>query len=184
MNKPCISNSDILETLLFGQASFQIPMFRTNLVLTPIQMQITINLARLEAIMANKKFTAEEMSELKKSKYVLDVSTSIVHFSAEFKEEFWNALIQGNLPKDIVLNMGINPEILGESRLGGLKTMIRNEVKKGDGFRDLNTYMQAGNKYLSAENRIKYLEMQLAYKDQEIDFLKKIVSLNPGEPKL
>ena len=31
---------------------------------------------------------------------------------------------------------------------------------------------------MSAENRIKYLEMQLAYKDQEIDFLKKIVSLN------
>jgi hypothetical protein len=57
--------------------------------------------------------------------------------------------------------------------------MIRNEVKKGDGFRDLNTYTQAGNGYMSAENRIKYLEMQLAYKEQEIEFLKKIVSLNP-----
>jgi len=37
-------------------------------------------------------------------------------------------------------------EILGESRLGGLKSMIRSEVKNGNG-------------YLSAENRIKYLEM-------------------------
>ena len=37
--------------------------------------------------------------------------------------------------------------------------------------------------YLSAENRIKYLEMQLAYKDQEIEFLKKIVSLNPEAPE-
>jgi len=86
------------------------------------------------------------MSELRKSKYVLDVSPSIVHFSAEFKEEFWNALLQGKLPKDIVRSLGINPEILGESRLGGLKSMIRNEVKNGNG-------------YLSAENRIKYLEM-------------------------
>jgi len=95
--------------------------------------------------MANKKFTPEEMSELRKSKYVLDVSPSIVHFSAQFKKEFWNGLMQGKLPKDIVQSLGINPKILGEIRLSGLKTMIRNEVKKGDGFRDLNTYMQAGN---------------------------------------
>jgi hypothetical protein len=142
-------------------------------------MHITIDLDELEAYMANKKFTAEEMSELRKSKYVLDVSPSIVHFSAEFKKEFWNELMQGKLPKDIVQSLGINPVILGEIRLAGLKTMIRNEVKKGNGFRDLNTYMQAGNGYMSAENRIKYLEMQLAYKEQEIAFLKKIVSLNP-----
>lgn len=128
--------------------------------------------------MANKKFTPEEISILRKNKYVLDVSPSIVHFSAEFKQEFWDALMQGKLPREIVKNLGVDPEILGESRLSGLKTMIRNEVKKGNGFRDLNTYLQAGNGYMSAENRIKYLEMQLAYKDQEIDFLKKIVSLN------
>ena len=134
--------------------------------------------------MANKKFTPDEMSELKKNKYVLDVSPSVVHFSSEFKEEFWNTLIQGKLPKDIVKSLGIDPEILGETRLAGLKTMIRNEVKKGNGFRDLNTYMQANNGYMSAENRIKYLEMQIAYKDQEIEFLKKIVSLDPEARKL
>jgi len=142
-------------------------------------MHAKINVVELEAHMANKKFTPEEMSELRKNKYVLDVSPSIVHFSAEFKKEFWKALMQGKLPKDIVQSLGINPQILCETRLGGLKTMICNEVKKGDGFRDLNTYMQAGNGYMSAENRIKYLEMQLTYKDQEIEFLKKIVSLDP-----
>lgn len=124
--------------------------------------------------MANKKFTAEEISELRKSKYVLDVSPSIVHFSAEFKKEFWNELMQGKLPEDIVQSFGINPVILGKIRISCLKAMIRNEVKKGNGFRDLNTYMQAGNGYMSAENRIKYLEMQLAYKEQEIEFLKKL----------
>lgn len=134
--------------------------------------------------MANKKFTPEEISELKKNKYVLDVTPSIVHFSAEFKEIFWDTLTQGKLPKDIVKSMGINPDTLGEIRLTGLKTMIRNEVKKGNGFRDINTYMKAGNGYMSAENRIKYLEMQLAYKDQEIEFLKKIVSLDPEARKL
>lgn len=39
--------------------------------------------------MANKKFTEQEMLMLRNSKYVLDVSPSIVHFSAEFKKLFW-----------------------------------------------------------------------------------------------
>ena len=38
--------------------------------------------------MANKKFTEQEMLTLRNSKYVLDVSPSIVHFSAEFKNCF------------------------------------------------------------------------------------------------
>ena len=133
--------------------------------------------------MANKKFTEQEMLVLRNSKYVLDVSPSIVHFSAEFKKIFWEELSKGKLPRDIVKNLGIDPNILGDTRINGLRTMIGNEVKKGNGFRDLNTYAQGCNGYLSAENRIKYLEMQLAYKNQEIEFLKKIVSLDPEAPE-
>lgn len=133
--------------------------------------------------MANKKFTEQEMLTLRNSKYVLDVSPSIVHFSAEFKKLFWEELSKGKFPREIVLSFGIDPDILGDSRLSGLKTMIGNEVKKGNGFRDLNAYAQGCNGYLSAENRIKYLEMQLAYKNQEIEFLKKIVSLDPEAPE-
>ena len=133
--------------------------------------------------MANKKFTEQEMLVLRNSKYVLDVSPSIVHFSAEFKKIFWEELSKGKLPRDIVKNLSIDPNILGDTRINGLKTMIGNEVKKGNGFRDLNTYAQGCNGYLSAENRIKYLEMQLAYKNQEIEFLKKIVSLDPEAPE-
>ena len=127
--------------------------------------------------MANRKFTEQEMLTLRNSKYVLDVSPSIVHFSAEFKKLFWEELSKGRLPREIISTLGIDPNILGDSRINGLKTMI------GNGFPDLNTYAQGCNGYLSAENRIKYLEMQLAYKDQEIEFLKKIVSLNPEAPE-
>ena len=124
--------------------------------------------------MANKKFTEQEMLTLRNSKYVLDVSPSIVHLSAEFKNLFWEELSKGNLPREIVSTLGIDPNILGDSRINGLKTMIGNEVKKKNGFRDLNTYAQGYNGYLSAQNRIKYLEMQLAYKNQEIEFIKKL----------
>lgn len=133
--------------------------------------------------MANKKFTEEEMNHLRASKYVLDVSPSIVHFSAEFKKEFWDAFSSGKFPRAIVTALGINPDILGENRINGLKGMIRNEVIAGKGFRDLNTYNQCVGQYTTSEGRIQYLEQQLAYKDQEIEFLKKIVSLGQEEPK-
>ena len=54
--------------------------------------------------MANKKFTEQEMLTLRNSKYVLDVSPSIVHFSAEFKKLFWEELSKGRLPREIVLS--------------------------------------------------------------------------------
>jgi len=127
--------------------------------------------------MASKKFTEEEMNHLRSSPYVLGVSPNIVHFSAEFKKKFWEAIIAGKTPRNIVMNLGIDPDILGETRLNGLKGMIRNEVKAGNGFRDLDTYNKYLDGYITPEGRIKYLEQQLAYKDQEIEFLKKIVFL-------
>ncbi len=127
--------------------------------------------------MATKKLNEEEMNHLRASSYVLDVSPSIVHFSAKFKKKFWEAILAGKKPRDIVIDLGIDPDILGETRISGLKSMIRNEVKSGKGFRDLDTYNKYLDGYITPEGKIKYLEQQLAYKEQEIEFLKKIVSL-------
>lgn len=131
--------------------------------------------------MARKKFTEEEMRILRASPYVLDVSTSIVHFSAEFKEKFWISLQAGKQPVEIVAEHGIDPKMLGETRISGLKTMIRNEARAGNGFRDLKTYQQKINGFMSDDAKIRCLEQQLAYKEQEIEFLKKIVSLGKVE---
>jgi len=130
--------------------------------------------------MARKKFTEEEMDRLRASPYVLDVSPSIVHFSAEFKEKFWNLILAGKEPREATVELGIDPDIIGEGRVNGLKTMIREEVRAGKGFRDLVTYGTYLKDYTNPETKIKYLEQQIAYKDQEIDFLKKIVSLGKG----
>lgn len=130
--------------------------------------------------MANKKFTDEEIRTLRASPYVLEVSPSIVHFSAKFKEEFWILLQAGKKPREIVVEFGIDPEILGANRVTGLKTMIAGEVKASNGFRDLNTYNREVHGFMSDEAKIRCLEQQLAYKEQEIEFLKKIVSLDKG----
>ena len=121
--------------------------------------------------MAKKNFTEEEMKLLKASPYVLKVRPSLVQFSIEFKEKFWKDLLAGQNPQEIVRDLGIDPEILGENRISGLKRMISNEATDGKGFRDIessNIYM---NGYMSDEDKIKYLEQQIAYKEQEIEFL-------------
>ena len=122
-----------------------------------------------------------EMNHFRASPYVLDVSPSIVHFSAKFKELFWNSIQKRKKPRDIVIEFGIDPDILGVNRINGLKSMIRNEVRAGKGFRDLKTYGLYLEDYTDPEAKVKYLEQQLAYKDQEIEFLKKIVSLSREE---
>ncbi len=132
--------------------------------------------------MANKKFTAREMDQLRESTYVLDVSPSIVHFSAEFKQLFWELVQSGKDPAEAVQELGIDPEILGKNRVMGLRSMVRNEVRAGKGFRDLKTYGKYLDCTLTPEAKIRLLEQELAYKDQEIEFLKKIVSLGGSCP--
>jgi len=127
--------------------------------------------------MARKKFTEEEMALLRENPYVLDVSPSIVHFSAEFKEKFWEGVVSKKKLREIVVELGIDPDILGENRVNGLKTMIRGEVRAGKGFRDLRTYGMYIDVYTNPEAKVKHLEQVIAYKDQEIEFLKKMVSL-------
>lgn len=120
--------------------------------------------------MANKKFTEEEMNHLRANPYVLDVSPNIVHFSATFKEKFWAGIVEGKTPTEIVEELGVDPEILGTTQVAGLKIMIRREVNAGKGFRDLETYGKYLDVYTNPEVKIKHLEQQLAYKDQEIEF--------------
>ena len=127
--------------------------------------------------MAGKKFTEEEIVILKASPHVFDVNASFLYLLAESKEMFWNALQAGEQPRDIVAGFGIDPDILGESRLDGIASSIKREGKEGKGFKDISASRLDVRKCVNPEVKIKYLEQQLAYKNQEIEFLKKIVLL-------
>ena len=87
--------------------------------------------------MANRKFTEEEMAQLRNNEYVLEVTPNTVHFSAAFKEFFWDELLKGKEAEEIARECGLDPKILGPNRLGGLKSMIRKEVSAGK--RTVNT---------------------------------------------
>lgn len=71
--------------------------------------------------------------------YVMDVSPTIIHFNAAFKELFWKKLQAGMKPAAIFREAGIDPDTLGKTRVEGFKGMLKAEVKRGRGFRDLTT---------------------------------------------
>ena len=131
--------------------------------------------------MARKEFTEEEIAILKTSPHVMEVTPAIIHFTADFKEMFWRKFLAGMEPAAIFRESGIDPKMLGKTRVEGFKGMLKAEVKKGRGFRDLTTSNEYYVRNMTAEQRIAYLEQKLEYKDQEIEFLKKIVSLTRGD---
>lgn len=123
--------------------------------------------------MSNKEFTKEEIEELRKSKWILDVSPKSIHFSKEFKEEIYNKTINGQMStRQAVAELGIDPNILGNTRIDGIGTTSRKKGKEGV-FRDIRDAINIGN--TNDENkRIRQLEHEVKYLKQELEFLKKM----------
>lgn len=126
-------------------------------------------------------FTSEEIKLLQSHPYIVEVTPRRVCLSKEFKEIIWNRMQQGEDIHHILEEFNISCELLGESRINGMKSVIRNEGKAGKGFSDVQTLSYQSTGFKSPEKEIALLKQQLKYKDQEIEFLKKIVSLGPEE---
>lgn len=83
-----------------------------------------------------KSFTEEEILELKSNKYTHTVSASTISFTAEFKEKFWAMYKTGYKPKQILGQLGYNPDILGHNRIGGIRAHIREQALSAEGFHE------------------------------------------------
>jgi len=127
-----------------------------------------------------RHLTDEQMNHLRESPHVLKVSPKQVCFAAHFKEMLWNEVQSGKDPRKAITELGIDPEILGDSRITSMIAAIKSDVLAGKGFRDMQTKYERYSQSANPEIKIKILEQQLAYKEQEIEFLKKIVSLGKG----
>ena len=85
-----------------------------------------------------KEFTEEEQLILRGSEYVVDVTSRFVYFSAAFKEQFYKEYQAGKKPRQIVREFGIDPDLIGQSRINGLKQHIMiTPCKPGRALRSL-----------------------------------------------
>lgn len=129
-----------------------------------------------------KRFTGEEMTILRDNPYTFKVTQCQLSFTTEFKELFWKQYNEGIPPKDILLGLGYDPDMLGENRVNGIRMHIKEEFNKQGRFSsgrrprcasandDANPPADPADEIRQLRNEVKYLR-------QEVDFLKKISSI-------
>lgn len=132
-----------------------------------------------------REFTEDEQAALLANEYVVEVTAKFVYFSAAFKEKFYKEYQAGKKPKKIVKELGIDPDLIGQSRINGLKRHIMEDLREGKGFTEMGSEAAAAQsgKPLSPEAKIRRLEHELAYTKQELEFVKKIIAAGREEGK-
>ncbi len=126
-------------------------------------------------------FSKREMEILRSNPNVASVSETTVRFTKEFKELLYSEKQNGRSIYHTLQKAGIDPDILGQSRIDGIRYTLNKQAAKENGFSDLRSgnYRHAtpeGEETL--KQQIKRLENELAYTRQEVEFLKKIQLAN------
>ena len=129
--------------------------------------------------MSSRSFTKEEQALLKENQYTYSVSANTISFTIEFKKEFWKRYQSGERPKDIVEALGYDYSLLGETRVSGLKGMIKKQALEGNFREGPHTSYAVSNHpdYSSMSDKQKFhaMEHELYYLRHEMEFLKKIL---------
>ena len=122
-------------------------------------------------------FTKEQIDHLRVNHYVKSISSSTIRFTEEFKKYFYQKYHSGMTARQIFIECGINPDILGESRIEGFRYTLDKQAKRDSGFTDnrsSNFRRPPKSGEVTVETRLKQLEHELAYTRQEVEFLKKL----------
>lgn len=122
-------------------------------------------------------FTSEQMDRLRENHYVESVAPSSVRFTEEFKQRFYQKHSSGMSAPSIFRECGIDPAVLGPSRIKGFCYTLNKQAKRDTGFSDnrQNNHRQPEKPgEATVDTRIRQLEHELAYTRQEVEFLKKL----------
>ena len=128
--------------------------------------------------MIRKLLTAEEIAQLRSSPYVASVISGRVFFTPEFKEVMYDALLSDKTIREVLEEHGLDPEILGDTRIYSITHTLRAQGARDNGLVDLRVRNSRKppeqTKEQTLATRVEQLEHKLAYTQQEVEFLKKI----------
>ncbi len=128
--------------------------------------------------MAKKQLNAEEIAELRDCPFVASIISGRITFTPEFKRMAYRQLMDGKSMRSIFEENGIDPDILGDSRIWGFAQKLRTNADRDGDFEDLRSKNSRKpskeSREASLSERIAQLEHELAYTRQEVEFLKKI----------
>ena len=127
--------------------------------------------------MSNKqrrRFTAEEIQELKSNKYTLAISETTITFTEAFYKEAVAMYRCGYSAGSILAIKDYDTGILGRDRASNLAKKLR-AISEATGNTDCEESCSGG---LSVSN--ERLKAENAVLRQELDFLKKVISVRTG----
>lgn len=130
--------------------------------------------------MGKNHFTEEQQSELRKSPYIQRISETTITYTKEFKERFEEEYRAGKLPAQILVDMGIDPRILGKRRKDSLVHRMKLYEVRPEGCADTrqNNSGRPSTKELTDAEKIKRLEQKIEYLKQENEFIKKNIQMD------
>lgn len=127
-----------------------------------------------------KLFTDIEIKALASNPYTLHVTPGQITFTKAFKELFWERYSKGVSPWEIFPDCGYDIHILGDKRIEGIRYSIKKEFMDHGGFyngkRPPVLKTATHEQSLSPEKKVRQLEEKVTYLEQQMEFLKKIIS--------
>ena len=127
--------------------------------------------------MSTHRFTEEQLLELRQNPNVQTVTQKSITFTPKFKEIAAAKLAGGSLINDVFKEYGLDPEVLGFSRVYSFRKRVIEEAERKERFADLRVEKhpaKISDHRETVAERLNYLEHELAYTKQEVEFLKKI----------
>lgn len=117
--------------------------------------------------MGKNYFTPEQVEELRKNKYVKHVSEKAITYTEEFKETFMVEYNLGKFPSQILMEMGFDYRVLGESRVNNIVQLSKKQSIRPEGFKDTRS-TESGRPRTRDLTQEELIERQ----KQEIELLK------------
>ena len=173
---PCISDREIRDTPL------QVDTFTGKIcVIECIRKQDGKVWIQMNKKTHTNPLSKREIEELRRSPHIASVSANTVRFTEEFKKLAYDAKTRGISVADTMRRNGIDPDILGNSRVEGFSYTLNKKAKQESGFAD----GRSGNYHRppktgkeTVDQRLRQMENELAYTRQEVEFLKKLQAAN------
>ena len=122
-----------------------------------------------------------EIEKLRTNPNIVSVTANTVRFTEEFKRLAYEEKRNGIPVSETMRRCGIDPDVLGPSRVEGFSYTLNKKAKQKNGFSDgrIENYRRPSKTgEETVEQRIRQLENELAYTRQEVEFLKKLQAAN------
>ena len=127
--------------------------------------------------MSKLTFTTEQIKILKTNPYVKNASEKSITYSDEFKRHFVSESLNSKTAKQIFIDAGFNPEIIGESRIKAFAKKWRKRYRDNGvlALEDTrkNFSGRPRNTELTPEQQIEKLQAKISLLEQENELLKK-----------